>query len=150
MPCVQCTYLPPKRLRFLTAMMRLHQLNIEAVALVYVPKTCAFTPEPSNGNHYTLLPLTGDPKVCIGPLLTFSAAKLAVVSKHGRGNMGIQLKLPPNFSLQLNGSDLSDEPAFSHGPIWRNEEFIVCGHDNQPLIMSSARFIRTICTRRIR
>ena len=68
--------------------------------------------------------------------MTFAAAKLTVVSKHGHGNMDVQLKLPPNFSLQLDGSDLIDELALSHGLIWRNKELIVHGDDNQPLMVN--------------
>ena len=114
-----------ERLRFLTVMSGLHKLQMEAVALVYMPKNCAYMPKPSNGDHYMLLPLTGDKDICIGALTAFTAAKLTVPSKHGHGDMGVHLKLPPNFTLQLDGGDLIDEPALSHGPICRNEEFVM-------------------------
>ena len=109
---------------------------MEVVALVYMPKNCAYMPEPSSGDHYMLLHLTGDTNICIGALSTFMAAKLTVASKHGHSGMDMQLKLPPNFSLQLEGSDLIDERARSYGPIWKNEELVICGDDNQPLTIN--------------
>ena len=48
-----------ERLKFLTALSGLHNLQMEAVALIYMPKNCMYMPEPSSGDHYTLLPLTG-------------------------------------------------------------------------------------------
>ena len=100
------------------------------------PRLAYSLPEPSSGDHYTLLPLTGDPSICIRPLSVLVAAKLTVASKHGRGNMGVQLKLPSNFTLQLNGGELSDEPVFSQGPIQKNEELIIHGDDNNPMIVN--------------
>ena len=91
-------------------------------------------PEPSSGEHYMLLPLTRDKNISIGALSSFAAAKLTVVSKYGGGNMGVHLKLPPNFSLQLDSGDLVDKPALSHGPVWRNKEMSTCGKDRQPLL----------------
>ena len=82
--------------------------------MVYMPKNCSYMPEPSNGDHYTLLPLTGDSSICIGALSMFAAAKLTVASKHSRGN----------------------ESALSQGPIWKNEDLITRGEDNQPLIVN--------------
>ena len=70
---------------------------MEAVALVYMPKNCMYMPEPSSGDHYTLLPLTGGKDISIGVLLAFVAAKLTVASKHGGSDMGVHLKLPANF-----------------------------------------------------
>ena len=60
-----------ERLKFLTTLSGLHSLQMEAVTLIYMPKNCMYMPEPSSGNHYTLLPLTGDKDICIGVLLTF-------------------------------------------------------------------------------
>ena len=55
-----------ERLWFLTALTSLHSLQMEAVALIYMPKNCMYMPEPSSGDHYTLLPLSGDKDICIG------------------------------------------------------------------------------------
>ena len=100
-------YIPAvqERLHFLTVLSSLHKLQLEAAALVYMPKNCAYMPEPSSGKHYMLLPLTRDKNICIGALSTFVAARLTVVLKYGSGNMGVHLKLPPNFSLQLDSGD---------------------------------------------
>ena len=50
--------------------------------------------------------------------------------------MGVQLKLLPNFSLQLNGSKLIDEAVFSQGPIWVNKELVIHGDNNRPLTIN--------------
>ena len=68
------------------------RLHFLPAALVYLPKSCMYIPEPSSSNHYTLLPLTGQKDISIGALLAVAAAKLTVVSKHGRGGMGVHLK----------------------------------------------------------
>ena len=57
-----------ERLKFLTTLSGLHNLQMEAVALIYMPKNCMYMPEPSSGDHYTLLPLMGDKDICIGVL----------------------------------------------------------------------------------
>ena len=65
-----------ERLQFLTALTSLHSLQMEAAALIYMPKNCIYMPEPSSGNHFTLLPLARDKNVSIGALSSFTAAKL--------------------------------------------------------------------------
>ena len=117
------------RLCFLAALTNLHSLQMEAVALVYMPKSCIYMPEPSSGDHYTLLPLARGKDISIGALLTFAAAKLTVASKHGSNDMGVHMKLPANFSPQLDSDDLITKPALHCGPIWKNADFVVCGDD---------------------
>ena len=124
------------RLCFLTALTNLHSLQMEAVALVYMPKSCIYMPKPSSGDHYTLLPLAGGKDISIGALLTFAAAKLMVASKHGSNNMGVHLKLPASFGPQLDSDDLITKPALHHGPIWKNADFIVRGDDKRPLLVN--------------
>ena len=104
-----------ERLHFLKVLTGLHQFQMDVAALVYMPKSCIYMPEPSSGDHYTLLPLTGDKDICIGALSSFAAAKLTVASKHCSRDMGVHLKLPPNFDLQLDGDDLITEPALRRG-----------------------------------
>ena len=53
-------YVPAVQERFLPTLSGLHSLQMEAVTLIYMPKNCMYMPEPSSGNHYTLLPLTRD------------------------------------------------------------------------------------------
>ena len=112
-----------ERLQFLTALTGLHNLQMEAAALIYMPKNCIYMPEPSSGAHYTLLPLAGHKNICIGALLSFVAAKLTVSSTHS--SMGVHLKLPGRFGPDLDSDDLFSEPALCRGPIWKNVDFIV-------------------------
>ena len=129
---LETVYMPSiqGRLCFLMALTNLHNLEMEAVALVYMPKNCIYTPEPSSGDHYTLLPLTGEKDISIGVLSAFVAAKLMVASKHGSNDMGVHLKLPTSFGPQLDSDYLITKPALCCGPIWKNEEFVVRG-DNR-------------------
>ena len=102
---------------------------MEAVALVYMLKSCIYMPEPSSGDLYTLLPLARGKDISIGALSTFVAAKLTVVSKHGSNDMRVHLKLPASFGSKLDSDDLITEPALHHGPIWKNADFVMCGDD---------------------
>ena len=113
---------------------QLHSLQMEAVALIYMPKNCMYMPEPSSGNHYTLLPLTRDKDICIGVLSTFTAAKLMGASTHSSSGMGVHLKLPGRFGPDLDNDGLISEPALCCGPIWKNADFIVRGDDGRPLL----------------
>ena len=123
-----------ERLKFLTVLSSLHKLQMEAVALIYMPKNCMYMPEPSSGNCYTLLPLTGDKDICIGVLSTFVAAKLMVASTHSSSGMGVHLKLPGRFGPDLDNNGLISEPALCRGAIWKNANFIVQGDDGRPLM----------------
>ena len=123
-----------ERLWFLTALTGLHNWQMEAVALIYMPKNCMYMPEPSSGDHYTLLPLTEDKNICIGALSSFVALKLMVSSTHSSSGMGIHLKLLGRFGPDLDSDGLISEPALRHGPIWKNADFIVRGDDGHPLL----------------
>ena len=123
-----------ERMRFLTALSGLHNLQMEAVALIYMPKNCMYMPESSSGDHYTLLPLTRDKDICIGALSTFTAAKLTVASTHISSGMGVHLKFPGRFGPDLDNEGLISEPALCRGPIWKNADFIVRGDDGRPLL----------------
>ena len=123
-----------ERMRFLTALSGLHNLQMEAVTLIYMPKNCMYMPEPSSGDHYTLFPLTGDKDICIGALSTFTAAKLTVASTHSSSGMGVHLKLPGRFGPDLDNEGLISKPALCCGPIWKNADFVVRGDDGRPLL----------------
>ena len=123
-----------ERLKFLTALSGLHNLQMEAVSLIYMPKNCMYMPEPSSGDHYTLLPLTRDKDICIGALSTFAAAKLTVASTYSSSSMGVHLKLPGRFGPNLDNDGLISKPALCHRPIWKNADFIVRGDDGWPLL----------------
>ena len=122
-----------ERLKILFTLTGLHSLQMEAVALIYMPKNCMYMPEPSSGNHYTLLPLTGDKDICIGALWTFVAAKLILASTHSSSGMEVHLKLPGRFGPDFHDGLIS-EPALCRGPIWKNANFIVRGDDRCPLL----------------
>ena len=107
---------------------------MEAVALIYMPKNCTYMPEPSSGDHYTLLPLTGNKDICIGALSTFAEAKLMVASTHSSSGMGLHLKLPGRFGPDLDNDGLVSEPALCCGPIWKNANFVVRADDGRPLL----------------
>ena len=102
---------------------------MEAATLVCMPKSCIYMPEPSSGDHYTLLPLAGDKNICLGALSMFVAAKLTVASKYSARNMGVHLKLPPSFGPQLDSVNLINKLALHHGPIWKNADLVVCSED---------------------
>ena len=106
-----------ERLQFLTALTGLHNLQMEAAVLIYMPKNCIYMPEPSSGDHYTLLPLARDKKICIGALSSFAAAKLTVSSTHSSSSMGVHLKLPGRFGPDLDSDGLFSESALCCGPI---------------------------------
>ena len=114
-----------ERMRFLPALSGLHSLQMEAVVLIYMPKNCMYMPEPSSGNHYTLLPLTRDKDICIGALSTFAAAKLMVASTNSSSGMGVHLKLPGRFGPDLDNEGLISELALCRGPIWKNAYLVV-------------------------
>ena len=125
-----------ERLQFLPALTGLHNLQMEAVALIYMPKNCIYMPEPSTGDHYTLLPLAGGKNICIGALSSFTAAKLMVSSTHSSSSMGVHLKLPGRFSPDLDSGGLISDPALHRGLIWKNADFIVWGDDGRPLLVN--------------
>ena len=110
---------------------------MEAAALIYMPKNCIYMPEPSSGDHFTLLPLAGDKNISIAALSSFVAAKLTVSSTHG--GMGVHLKLPGRFGPDLDNDDLFSEPALHRGSIWKNADFIARGDDGQPLLENGDR-----------
>ena len=123
-----------ERLKFLTTLSGLHNLPMEAVARIYMPMNCMYMPEPSSGDHYTLLPLTRDKDICIRALSTFAAAKLMVASTNSSSTMGVHLKLPGRFGPDLDNDGLISETALCRGPIWKDADFIVQGDDRWPLL----------------
>ena len=125
-----------ERLQFLPALTSLHNLQMEAAALIYMPKNCIYMSEPSTGDHYTLLPLARGKNICIGALSSFAAAKLMVSSTHSSSSMGVHLKLPGRFGPVLDSDGLISEPALHRGPIWKNADFIVWGDDGRPLLVN--------------
>ena len=74
-------YIPyyQKRMHMTAALTAVYTTIGNAVALVGMPKDpkqCAYIPEPTNGEHYTLLPVCGDVGTTFGPVSDFAAATL--------------------------------------------------------------------------
>ena len=70
----------------------------DCMVLMSTPMNPTFSPQPSRGKYYTMLPIYGDPDKDRGPLRAFSAATLPVASREGRADMAMHIKLPPYFS----------------------------------------------------
>ena len=87
-----------------------------------------FSPQPQGGRYFTLLPISGDSNIDLGPLHSFAAATLPVASREGHGGqMGVHVKLPPCFrSSKWAKMELIWEPALARGPLWENVHFIEC------------------------
>ena len=87
----------------------------KAVALVGMPKDytqCAYMPEPTNGEHYTLLPVCGNPERTFRPVGAFAAAVLAKGSTHYRVNKQAVVKLPSSFTHDKTSRGLIDEEVY--------------------------------------
>ena len=72
-------YIPyyQKQMAMKLALPAVHTSVGSVVALVGMPKDytkCAYMPEPTNGKHYTLLPVSGDSGTTFGPVGAFAAA----------------------------------------------------------------------------
>ena len=118
-----------------------------AVALVGMPKDlkqCAYMPEPANGEHYTLLPVSGDVETVSGQVSDFAAAMLTKGFAHYRVDNQVVVKLPGSFTRDTTSRGLIDEEVFDRGPLWTNKELVETGHDDTPVIVNG----RTIAVER--
>ena len=105
-----------------------------AVALVGMPKDtkkCAYMPEPSNGEHYTLLPVSGDADTCSGNVGDFAAALLTTGSAHYRIEGRVVVKLPGSFTSDAASKELVNEEVYRRGPLWTNRELIEVNDDDE-------------------
>ena len=112
-----------------------------AVALVGMPKDtkqCAYMPEPANGEHYTLLPVSGDADTSSGTVSDFAAALLTKGSAHYRVENQVVVKLPGSFTLDTTSRGLIDEEVYARGPLWINKELVEVNDDEAetPLIIN--------------
>ena len=110
-------YLPSRqqRLTMAAALEAVFKTEGNAVALAGMPKDysdCAYMPEPSNGEHYTLLPVSGDAAVTHGPVGDFAAAQLAKGSVHLQIGSQTEVKLPGSFTHDSRNSGLVDETVY--------------------------------------
>ena len=117
-------YLPSRqqRLTMAAALEAVFKTEGTAVALAGMPKDCsdcAYMPEPSNGEHYTLLPVSGDAAVTHGPVGDFAAAQLTKGSVHLQIGSQTEVKLPGSFTHDSGNSGLVDEDATSEDPSGR-------------------------------
>ena len=132
-------YLPchQQRLTMASALEVVFKTEGNAVALAGMPKDCsdcAYMPEPSNGEHYTLLPVSGDAAITHGPVGDFAAAQLAKGSVHLQIGTHTEVKLPGSFTHDSGDSGLVDEEVYQRGPIWENKNLIERNEDDTPVI----------------
>ena len=142
-------YIPfhQKRMLMKAALQAVFTTIGSAVALVGMPKDlkqCAYMPEPTNGEHYTLLPVCGDAEIVSGQVSDFAAAMLTKGSAHYRVNKQVVVKLPGSFTRDTTSRGLIDEEVFDRGPLWTNKELVETGHDDTPVIVNG----RTIAVER--
>ena len=142
-------YLPSRqqRLTMVSALEAVFKTEGNAVALVGMPKEysdCAYMPEPFNGEHYTLLPVSGDTTVTHGPVGDFAAAQLIKGSVHLQIGTHTEVKLPGSFTHESGDPGLVDEVVFQRGPIWENKSLIERNQDDSPIIRNG----RTIAIER--
>ena len=142
-------YLPSRqqRLTMASALEAVFKTEGNAVALAGMPKDCAdcaYMPEPSNGEHYTLLPVSGDTGVTHGPVGDFAAAQLIKGSVHLQIGTHTEVKLPGSFTHDSGDPGLVDEVVFQRGPIWENKSLIERNQDDSPVIRNG----RTIAIER--
>ena len=132
-------YLPSRqqRLTMAAALEAVFKTEGNAVALAGMPKDysdCAYMPELSNGEHYTLLPVSGDAAVTHGPVGDFAAAQLAKGSVHLQIGSQTEVKLPGSFTHDSGNSGLVDEDVYQRGPIWENKSLVERNEDDTPVI----------------
>ena len=111
-----------------------------SVALVGMPKAlkqCAYMPEPANGEHYTLLPVSGDADTASGSVSDFAAALLTKGSAHYRVKGQVVVKLPGSFTQDTTTKGLIDEEVYARGPVWINKELVEVNNDEMgtPIII---------------
>ena len=94
-------------------------------------------PEPANGEHYTLLPVSGDADTCSGSVSDFAAALLTKGSAHYWVRDQVVVKLPGSFTSDTTSKGLIDEEVYARGPLWINKELIETNDDAEgtPLII---------------
>ena len=126
------------------ALPAVHTTVGSAVALVGMPKDytkCAYMPEPTNGEHYTLLPVCGDSGTTFGPVGAFAAAVLTKGSTHYRLNQRVTVKLPGSFTRDTTFWGLVDEEVFDRGSIWTNKELVEMEADEiTPVVINGRTF----------
>ena len=132
-------YLPSRqqRLTMASALEAVFKTEGNAVALAGMPKDysdCAYMPEPSNGEHYTLLPVSGDAAITHGPVGDFAAAQLTKGSVHLQLGSQTEVKLPGNFTHDSGDPGLVDEDVYQRGPIWENKNLIERDEEDAPVM----------------
>ena len=132
-------YLPSRqqRLTMASALEAVFKTEGNAIALAGMPKDCsdcAYMPEPSNGEHYTLLPVSGDAAITHGPVGDFAAAQLTKGSVHLQLGSQTEVKLPGSFTHDSGNSGLVDEEVYQRGPIWENKNLVERDEEDAPVM----------------
>ena len=131
---ITVVYIPTyqRRLPMKEALDVVFSISGNAVVLAGMPKDtkrCAYMPEPANGEHYTLLPVSGDADTCSGNVSDFAAALLTRGSAHYRVRDQVVVKLPGSFTSDATSKGLIDEEVYARGPLWINKELIEINND---------------------
>ena len=142
-------YLPShqQRLTMASALEAVFKTEGNAVALAGMPKDysdCAYMPEPSNGEHYTLLPVSGDAAITHGLVGDFAAAQLTKGSVHLQLGSQTEVKLPGSFTDDSGNPGLVDEDVYQRGPIWENKNLIERDKEDAPVMRNG----RTVAVER--
>ena len=142
-------YLPSRqqRLTMASALEAVFKTEGNAVALAGMPKDysdCAYMPEPSNGEHYTLLPVSGDAAITHGPVGDFAAAQLTKGSVHLQLGSQTEVKLPGSFTHDSGNPGLVDEDVYQRGPIWENKNLVERDKEDAPVMRNG----RTVAVER--
>ena len=139
-------YIPyrQKRMAIQLALPAVYTTIGSAVAFVGMPKDytkCAYMPEPTNSEHYTLLPANGNTDMTFGPVGDFVAAVLTKGSTHYRINQRVVVKLPSSFTCDTTFWGLVDEEVFDRGSIWTNTEMVEMEIDELTPVVINGRTI---------
>ena len=134
-------YLPfyQKHMSMKAALKAVYSTKGNAIALVGMPMEyteCAYMPEPTSGEHYTLLPVCGDAGATFGPVADFAAAVLTKGSTHVRIGSQVVVKLPGSFTRDTTSQGLADKEVYKRGPIWTNKQLVEMGEDDIPVIIN--------------
>ena len=70
----------------------------DCIVLVSMPAKLIYSPQPRRGKYLTLLPISWNPNVDLGPLHEFATAALPIASREGcGGDIPVHIKMPPCF-----------------------------------------------------
>ena len=108
------------------------------VALAHMPKNykeCAYMQELSSGEHFTLVPVSGNTGAAFGPVGAFAAAVLTAGSTHVQVGTRVKVKLPGSFTRNHTENILIDEEVYVRFPVWQNKDLVEVEEDGETKII---------------